>query len=180
MSVVKNHITLFEQHNINDPEIVVYEWRDYDRVFIGMDEGNEGNTILIQINPLNYVYIGMGVFSFETTYRIIKYVSKIGGSGGYPYPYAIDTQLNYYLMLDMVKIKYMNKRDPLYHEDPYYWYYEHYRTLYGNYEPDPVTKYKKLTSEEKAKMDKSDYVHEMKTFGKRMGFSAIRSRVLFK
>ena len=44
MSVVKNHITLFEQHNINDPEIVVYEWRDYDRVFIGMDESNEGNT----------------------------------------------------------------------------------------------------------------------------------------
>ena len=103
VSVVKKHITLLEQHNQNDPEIVVCEWRDYDRVFVGMDEGNEGNTILIQIDPLSYVYIGMGVFSFKTAHRIIKYDSKIGGSGGYPYPYAIDTQLNYYLMLDMVK-----------------------------------------------------------------------------
>jgi hypothetical protein len=179
VSVVKNHISLFQQRNQNDPEIMVCEWRDYSHVFIGMDEGNEGNTILIQLNPLNYVYIGIGVFSFKTTYPIVKYVSKIGGSGGYPYPYAIDTQQSYYLMLDMVKIKHMKTRDPSYHEDPYYWYYEHNRTLHGYYEPNAAKQYKKLTADEKAKVNKPDYIHEMKSFGKRMGFSAIRSRVLF-
>lgn len=80
-----------------------------EKVFIGRSPKNEmtefsggygpkydGNSILLQLKD-KYIYIGPEIYSFVPLAPITKYLSPMGNSG-VPYPYAIDTKNNYYLM----------------------------------------------------------------------------------
>lgn len=57
----------------------------------------DGNSILLELKPNEYVCIGSDIFSFETKCEIKEYVSPVGNND-VPYPFAIDKQNNYYLI----------------------------------------------------------------------------------
>lgn len=77
-----------------------------------------GNSILIQIDTHLYVYIGSEIYSFIAETTIIRYVSPVGNND-VPYPYAIDKNNNYYLLLENIIIKDIPKNI-----DPYTYYYK--------------------------------------------------------
>nr|QYA18393.1 hypothetical protein KOM_12_123 [Clandestinovirus] len=77
-----------------------------------------GNSILVEVKPLNYVFIGHKIMSFQTKERITQYKSPIGNSD-VPYPYAC-TKSHIYLMLESVILE---KKDVPKMKDPYHVYY---------------------------------------------------------
>ncbi len=100
------------------------------RVFIGDSPRNkmtefgggygpkfDGNSILVNTDDNNYVYIGPEIYSFTSKSEIVEYVSHVGNND-VPYPYAIDKDGNIYLMLEEVILI---KRGKL--EEPYQYYY---------------------------------------------------------
>ena len=82
-----------------------------------------GNSILIQMNPLQYIYIGDRIYRFMTKEPIIKYVSNMGNSG-VPYPYAL-TKSYAYLMIENIYIDHDDETEP------YEIYYNHDKS-HGN------------------------------------------------
>ena len=83
------------------------------------------NTILLQMNDTTYIYIGCKIMSFNTNYQIISYNSPVGNND-VPYPYAVDSQNNYYLMIEDIILK--NTNDVINFlinsNDPYEYYYQ--------------------------------------------------------
>ena len=92
---------------IKDP-ILKYK---YNKIFIGkspkcpMTEFSggygrkyDGNTILLNIKNNEYIWIGEVIISFESNSKIVEYISPVGNND-VPYPYAIDVNRNYYLLL---------------------------------------------------------------------------------
>lgn len=55
-----------------------------------------GNTILFQIKPKHYIFVGNNIFSFTTNDNIISYFSHVGNND-VPYPYAIGEENVYFL-----------------------------------------------------------------------------------
>tara|TARA_B100000287_G_scaffold404363_1_gene426969 strand:+ start:22599 stop:23171 length:573 start_codon:yes stop_codon:yes gene_type:complete len=98
----------------------------YQQVFIGRDglkkPAYPGNSILLRIGNLRYVYIGEEVREFSTDERITKYHSPVGNSD-VPYPTA-DGPTKTYFMLDM---KYVpnDKIKKIERKDAYQYYYGH-------------------------------------------------------
>jgi hypothetical protein len=105
------------------------------RIFIGMSIKNnltkntfeygkklEGNSILLEIANLSYIFIGESIFSFKSITPIVKFVSPVGYSDT-SIPHAIDKRGNYYLLLDGVMVNIpkgiMKKND-----DPHIIYWE--------------------------------------------------------
>jgi hypothetical protein len=84
-----------------------------------------GNTILLKMNDTNYIYIGCKIFSFTTEYLIISYHSPIGNND-IPYPYAIDSEKNYYLLIEGVMLKNSKELETfvINNNDPYEYYYK--------------------------------------------------------
>ena len=85
-----------------------------------------GNSILLQITKNKYVFIGDKIFSFTSKSEIKKFISPVGNND-VPYPYAVDVDGKYYLMIEDViidKITNIKKYD----NDPYEFYYNN-RTL---------------------------------------------------
>lgn len=87
----------------------------------------DGNSILIEKSNNTYVFIGDTIFSFKSIKPITEFVSPVGNSD-VPYPYAIDSEGNVYLMLANIiitpnpsTIKVMSNK--VYKEDPYLFYY---------------------------------------------------------
>lgn len=121
---------------INEDE-AVYKGPEYKtkQVFIGKSPLNkktefsgghgdefDGNSILLNKEEWNYVFIGNKIMEFEALCEIVEYVSPVGNSD-VPYPYAIDVNGNYYLMIeDVILINYKNIEHN--HEDCYWFYYE--------------------------------------------------------
>lgn len=83
-----------------------------------------GNSIIVEIKPKNYIFIGDCIKSFNTKEPILEYYSVMGNND-VPYPFALsDTHI--YLMSDMV---YTNKIKG--NPDPYpsfYGYDDKYKT----------------------------------------------------
>jgi hypothetical protein len=84
----------------------------------GHGDDFKGNSILVQITERRYVFIGHMVYSFETEHPIIHYVSEVGNND-VPYPFAIDTEHNFYLMIENIMMPVPEE----YHSDPYGYYY---------------------------------------------------------
>lgn len=82
----------------------------------GYGKAFDGNSILIEINNLEYVFIGKLIFSFKSFSPINHFVSPVGNND-YPYPYAIDSNNLYYLLIENVVIKSHKVDDPY---DVYY------------------------------------------------------------
>ncbi len=85
----------------------------------------DGNAILLKINTNQYIYIGISIYSFTSKSEIVSFVSPIGNND-VPYTYAIDSEENYYLLVDqnefidngILKIDDVSQRI-----DPYDYYY---------------------------------------------------------
>ncbi len=87
----------------------------------------EGNTILIHLEDNEYVFIGQEIYSFESIAPITEYVSPVGNND-VPYPWAIDSAGNYYLLIeDVILINSKNTTSQIENSnDPYdYYYREH-------------------------------------------------------
>lgn len=107
------------------------------KVFIGTSPLNEmtqfsggsgprfdGNSILLHIRDLEYVFIGWNIFAFRAIATISEYISPVGNND-VPYPYATDVNNNIYLLIDDIVIKYDPERDMSDYDDPYNYYYDH-------------------------------------------------------
>jgi len=116
---------------------VVYKGPEYKtkQVFIGKSPFNkmtdysgghgpefDGNSILLNKEDWTYVFIGNKIKEFQALSEIVEYVSPVGNSD-VPYPYAIDVNGNYYLMIeDVILINYRAIEHN--HEDCYWYYYD--------------------------------------------------------
>lgn len=88
----------------------------------GYGDRFDGNSILLKLEDNRYVYIGHKIKEFIHKAPIVEYVSPVGNSLS-PYPYAIDKDNNYYLMVDDVIIKNYIPSSK-YEENPYNFIYE--------------------------------------------------------
>tara|TARA_Y100000741_G_scaffold99113_1_gene73562 strand:- start:160 stop:939 length:780 start_codon:yes stop_codon:yes gene_type:complete len=119
---------------------IKYEKKNYFKcmnIFIGKSPKNKktifstaygskftGNSILLQITKNKYIFIGHIIFSFTSKSEIKKFVSPVGNND-VPYPYAIDIDGRYYLIIENViidKITNIKKYD----NDPYDFYYKYF------------------------------------------------------
>ena len=79
-----------------------------ERVFVGQSPKHakhrarfDGNSLLLHLEGLKYVFVGENVFAFTAKSPITKYVSPVGNSD-VPYPWAMDEQGFRYLMISSV------------------------------------------------------------------------------
>jgi hypothetical protein len=108
----------------------------FDKIFIGKSPLNEmtkfsegygpyfnGNSILLNINKNNnsYIFIGKNIIKFTSYNPITKFVSPVGDNY-VPYPYAIDNNNLYYLLIDDIITIEFNKNSK--YDNPYYYYYD--------------------------------------------------------
>lgn len=65
----------------------------------------DGNSFLIcdDAEALKYTFIGESIFSFHASMPIVAYHSPVGNSD-VPYPYAIDCEGHFYLMIENVEM----------------------------------------------------------------------------
>lgn len=102
-----------------------------EQIFIGISPRNatteysggygpefDGNTILLCLGGMEYVYIGdRQISKFTAKNKIIDYISPVGNNS-VPYPYATDEQgLVYLLIEDVILLKSENSSEPY---DEYY------------------------------------------------------------
>lgn len=94
----------------------------------GYGDDFKGNTILVEINDKEYVFIGDNIFTFKTNNKIINYTSEVGNND-VPYPYAIDSEDNFYLLIESIilKIPIQNRLDPY----SYYYNRNKYHDILG-------------------------------------------------
>lgn len=163
----------------------------------------DGNSILLLLKDKTYVYIGAEIYEFKAMSPITKFVSPVGNSA-VPYPYAVDEQDNYYLMIeDVIMLNRQRMTDPY---DVYYDYEEKegksdlkgHRIVaqYTNqrwgldYTVDAGKTYDLLTENGKMKMyfvddegvkllvNKSQYVQFFKDWAKKLNYKNLVKRVL--
>jgi hypothetical protein len=79
----------------------------------------KGNSILLHISENRYVFIGQFIFMFQSLFPIVEYVSPVGNND-VPYPFAVDSQDNHYLMIEKSIFKDKTGKK---HKDPYQYYY---------------------------------------------------------
>ena len=92
------------------------------RIFVGECDTYPqflGNSVLIQLDATTYVFIGEEIKKFTWNTQIALYRSPVGNSD-VPYPYAVDKEGAYLLMLEFVAIDDVPKR---LRKDPYTYYY---------------------------------------------------------
>jgi hypothetical protein len=102
----------------------------YVKVFIGKSPRNkmtefsgaygpafDGNTILVKVAPLKYVWIGQSIEEFRALDEIVFYVSPVGNSD-VPYAWARDTKNRGYIFREKVIITNMPKNTS---PDDYYY-----------------------------------------------------------
>jgi hypothetical protein len=108
------------------------------KVFVGKSPINEmtkfsgghgkdfdGNSFLLELDDDSYQHIGRDIFTFNSYNKIVKYVSPIGNND-VPYPYAIDSDGNIYLLIEDVVLINTNQFKQLNttkYDDPYDYYY---------------------------------------------------------
>jgi len=111
------NVNIYKNKSEDEYEDKVFKSYKPQKIFIGKSPKNnmtkfsgeygkkfDGNSILLQFIKNSYTYIGSDIFSFKTDSEIINYVSPIGNNN-VPYPYAIDTNDYYYLMIEKIKIR---------------------------------------------------------------------------
>lgn len=88
-------------------------------------EKSDGNSILINSGKNEYIFIGYKIFSFISLTEIISFISPVRNSN-VPYPYAIDSDGNTYLLIEEVIL--INDGKQIIQDDPYHYYYK-YRSI---------------------------------------------------
>ena len=138
----KNHLQVFSYNNLDNIDNILYDKlvfeTDFIDIFIGQHPKNlkiysedfdktfEGNSILAEIDDKTYIFIGMNIFKFNSLSKINYYLSIVGPSC-VPYPYAIDDNNNFYLMIENIIMILENDTFEYIKEtgDPYMFYYKH-------------------------------------------------------
>lgn len=110
-------LAVYKQIIDDDYDVLGYEKEPffvtpYEKLFIGCNKypiyptyGKEwyGNSVLVKLSPLKYIFIGWEIFSFTTVQEIVDYNSPVGNSGvSYPYAYTKDYV---YFLLDHTHFK---------------------------------------------------------------------------
>lgn len=140
-----SYINKFED-TVEDISRLYTQWiGDYNpqSLFLSQFTGYQaiGNTFLLHINKLNYIYIGHVVYSFTSIAKIVNYGSPLNSHEDFM-PYAIDEYNNFYLlphtkfikMDNQLKVKISEYDNPCnYYYD---YYYNQYDTLYAYNEYD--------------------------------------------
>jgi hypothetical protein len=85
----------------------------------GYGDAYDGNAILLKMPHDSYIFIGSVIFSFYAIAPITDLISPVGNSD-VPYPYAIDSNNNYYMLIENVIIKNVPKE---FKDDAYTYYY---------------------------------------------------------
>ena len=80
----------------------------------------DGNSILLHMRDLSYIYIGSEIYWFRALSKIIDFVSPVGNND-VPYSYAIDDCENTYLLSDTDTVL----KGIQYGDDPYEYFYGH-------------------------------------------------------
>jgi hypothetical protein len=79
--------------------IVVWKHENVKNIFIGCDrcdkKRTKGNNILLELNDLEYIWIGSSIFQFKAKSQIIGFYSPIGNED-ISYSYAIDENYRIY------------------------------------------------------------------------------------
>lgn len=154
----------------------------------------DGNSILLETDENEYIFIGHKIIKFKSKSKIREFVSPVGNND-VPYPYAIDEENNYYLILEEVIYK---KTESV--EDPYNEYYSqkkmtgfqnivqikigdsHYNYTYNpfpennydrlvNWNEGPIKKVMSNDTEEI--FEKNEYVNINDHFGENNGFEPL-------
>jgi len=121
----------------NDTNELLFN-KKVNKVFIGKSPINEmtkfsgghgkdfdGNSFLLELDDDSYQHIGRDIFTFNSYNKIVKYVSPIGNND-VPYPYAIDSDGNIYLLIEDVVLINTNQFKQLNttkYDNPYDYYY---------------------------------------------------------
>lgn len=80
----------------------------------------DGNSILLQTGVNKYIYIGSSIFEFTSYNEIVIFISNVGNND-VPYPYAVDCDDTYYLLIEKVVAHHIH---PTFNPDPYRIYYD--------------------------------------------------------
>ncbi|PNH01165.1 DNA ligase [Tetrabaena socialis] len=141
--------------DVTSHDAVAVKPTPYTRVFIGRSPLNErtrfsgaygpkfdGNSMLFEIAPRRYVFVGHCIRLFNSTEPIEKFVSPVGNSD-VPYPYAIDRSGHVYMLLEEVVLT-SRPRPP----DPHDLYYEQALLTpnLGLVRPEPVVPFEGITA----------------------------------
>jgi hypothetical protein len=100
------------------------------KVFVGKDpnlkqKDLDGNSILLHLGGLQYIFIGTKIYEFTAYASIKQHISPVGNYLNYVvYPYARDSEDNYYLMVEDDVIKVSKDLLKKYKNDPYGPYYK--------------------------------------------------------
>jgi hypothetical protein len=128
-------IAEYQGHNEEDSEPQYNKLiftTSYQEAFVGYSRRNrmtlrsrsygddyDGNSILLRIKDLEYIFIGHTVFRFIALNTINKYESPVGNND-VPYPWARDCDGRYYLMIENVILTVAPPRV----KNPYMYYYD--------------------------------------------------------
>ena len=133
ISIYREYEIDYEKDEYGYEDKAILKFSNVEKIFIGKNPGyyppykmpsleyikeDDGNSILLQIKNNKYVFIGGNIFSFHSYEKITKFISPIGNND-VPYPFAIDKDKNYYLMIEDVIFNPKVKID-----DPYDYYYQ--------------------------------------------------------
>ena len=108
------------------------------QIFVGKSELNkmtefsggygaefDGNSILLKVNDSTCIYIGEKIMLFHTINPVVSYHSPVGNND-VPYPYAVDSTNNYYLIIEDIIVKSTQQLQNYLDNDkiPYEYYYD--------------------------------------------------------
>jgi hypothetical protein len=156
----------------------------------------DGNSILLKIDTHEYVFIGDMIFSFKAKNEIVTFVSPVGNND-VPYPYAIDSENNYYFLLGRNGGVIKSTND----SEPYDYYYavlnhigesEHVECIYIGEEKFKITSdanpekyydslvkriggpiYIKYKGEEERIISKNEYVQLLNNYNEKVGLTPL-------
>jgi hypothetical protein len=122
-----------EKSVLNDEEIMNFVAKS---VLIGRGVDNDmtrfsggvnigENAFIFEINDLEYIYVGSSIYKFKTSFKLVEFYSALGNSW-VVYPWAIDTDNNYYLMEEFSRVTNSQELQDFLKggSDPYRFYYD--------------------------------------------------------
>lgn len=158
----------------------------------------DGNSILLKISDEKYIQIGDSIIGFCSKSPIVEYHSPVGNNT-VVYPYAIDSKKRYYLITENVIVRNVPEKynydygimgPPRKAKIPTGISAFKFDGIYFRYEPEPKKYYEWLSSkkdrnfwirmkgQDKEPLTKDMYVNLIKSFGKKLGFSSMKRKIL--
>ncbi len=157
----QNDVHIYKCKEENNPQyyaedftelVAAYESHQIDKIFIGKSPLTnqtlfsgahgprfDGNSILLKNHTTNdtnkYLFIGTEIYSFTSEDEITDFFSPVGNNY-VPYPFAIDTEKNYYFLMDQYAVMKINdvssRNDPDDFDDILFNPYEYLYSVINN------------------------------------------------